>query len=85
MIPRYLRTASIPILTFRIFFDRSSGGDGTGNLGAFQVIGDIYYVTTNHNRSYYSNNGQVNYEVLQKLDHPDSFNVDFRKYDNWTF
>ncbi len=34
------------------YFDRASGGDGNGNLGTFKVIGDVYYVTTDHDRSY---------------------------------
>lgn len=36
------------------FFDRFSGGDGNGNVGQFHVIGDVVYVTTKQNQSYYT-------------------------------
>jgi|GEM_PF-1464420 len=65
------------------FFDRASGGDGNGNPGAFQMIGDVYYVTTNHPYSYYNGDlKQVNLEVLQTLD---GMGVNFSLYDNWSF
>ncbi len=65
------------------YFDMESGGNGNGTLGQFQVIGDVYYVTTDKNRSQYRYDSEVNLHVLQKLDN--YYNVDFRKYDNWKF
>ena len=68
------------------FFDRSSGGNGNGTLGVFHVIGDVKYVTTLHNQSYYSNDTQVFTEVFQTLDDPyGAYKVDFKQYDNWQF
>jgi len=70
---------------YQIIFDRSSGGDGQGTLGDFQVIGDVYYVTTDNPRSSYTD-GEAVYHVLEKLDDPSgSYNIDFRLYDNWEF
>lgn len=63
------------------FFDRESGGNGNGTLGDFQVIGDIYYITTDENKSYYSSDAAVNQHVLSKLD----ATVNYKKYDNWKF
>ncbi|MFA6596142.1 MAG: T9SS type A sorting domain-containing protein [Ignavibacteriaceae bacterium] len=72
------------------FFDRSSGGDGNGNLGQFHVVGDIAYVTTKHNQSFYQNgyggDTQVFTEILQTLDDPNgAYNINFKQYDNWQF
>jgi hypothetical protein len=64
------------------FFDRASGGDGNGTLGAFRMIGDVYYVTTDENESFYSNNvASVNEHVLNKL----NATINYANYDNWTF
>ncbi|MCC6550924.1 MAG: hypothetical protein IT279_12740 [Ignavibacteriaceae bacterium] len=64
------------------FFDRSSGGDGDGNLGAFQVIGDVIYITTNYPETHYFGNlYAVNEEIFDRLDDV----VDYSDYDNWTF
>ncbi|MFZ2325048.1 MAG: T9SS type A sorting domain-containing protein [Ignavibacteriaceae bacterium] len=72
------------------FFDRSSGGDGTGNLGSFHMIGDVVYVTTLKNENEYSlgwgGDTEVFMEVLQTLDNPSgSYNINFKLYDNWQF
>lgn len=67
------------------FFDRCSGGDGSGNLGVFQMIGDIYYVTTNYPKNHYSSDGEVLDEILETLDDPNFFDLDFVQYDNWRF
>jgi len=76
------------------FFDRSSGGDGNGHLGQFHVIGDVVYVTTKHDQSYYtydpstgkSGDTRVFEEVLQTLDDPNGpYNINFKQYDNWQF
>ncbi len=64
------------------FFDRASGGDGMGNLGNLQILGDIYYVTTDNARTSYYNDAAVNSHVWEKLDNQ---GVDFSLYDNWTF
>lgn len=72
---------------FSKFCDLASGGDGDGNLGEFQVIGDVYFVTLNNTRSYYENNGKdpaVSEDVIDILNDPNGdFDVDFREYDNW--
>ncbi|MFZ2865697.1 MAG: hypothetical protein WA440_13160 [Ignavibacteriaceae bacterium] len=52
------------------FFDRCSGGNGSGTLGSFKMIGDVVYVTTLYNKSHYSWDYQVFEEVLQTLDNP---------------
>ena len=69
-------------------FDRASGGNGTGTLGSFKVIGDVYYVTTDENESYYNKPGtakidaaKVNKHALEKL----NSQVNYADYDNWTF
>jgi M6 family metalloprotease-like protein len=70
------------------FFDRTSGGDGSGNLGLLRVVGDVYYVTTDSARSFYGNNndGAVNQHVWSKLDNPKgSYRINFALYDNWKF
>lgn len=68
------------------FFDRSSGGDGAGNLGSFHIIGDVVYVTTLQNQASYSFDYQVFNEVLQTLDNPQgAYNINFKLYDNWQF
>ncbi len=64
------------------FFDRASGGDGNGNLGTFRIIGDVYYVTTDENRSYYNESySAVNEHILTKLNPI----VNYANYDNWKF
>lgn len=68
------------------FFDRCSGGDGSGNLGLFRVIGDVYYVTTDQPRSSYTSDAAVHQHVWQKLDNPQgAYRVNFALYDNWRF
>lgn len=68
------------------FFDRCSGGDGTGNLGLLRVIGDVYYVTTDGPRSAYGSDAAVHQHVWQKLDHPKgAYRINFALYDNWKF
>lgn len=68
------------------FYDLSSGGNCNGTLGAFHVVGDVYFIDLPNNRSYYSNDGAVSIAALNILDDPSGpFNVDFRKYDNWEF
>jgi hypothetical protein len=68
------------------FFDRSSGGNGNGNLGQFHVIGDVVYVTTLHNSSFYNYDFLVFNEIFQTLDDPNGqYNIDFKQYDNWEF
>lgn len=68
------------------YFDRASGGDGNGNLGVFKVVGDVVYVTTLHNKNYYTSDTQVFNEIFQTLDNPaGSYNLDFSLYDNWEF
>jgi len=64
------------------FFNRESGGDGSGNLGTFQVIGDVYYITTDGNKSEYVNDQAVNNHVIAKIN---SLGINFRQYDNWEF
>jgi len=66
------------------FFDRASGGNGSGFLGQFQMIGDVHYVTTTQNRNYYDTHGgepAIDREVLQTLDNQ---GLDFSEYDNWS-
>jgi len=75
---------------FSKFYDLSSGGNGNGTLGEFQVIGDVYFVTLNKNKSYYEVAGrrdaQVSRDVIDTLDNPAGvFNLDFSEYDNWEF
>jgi hypothetical protein len=67
------------------FFDRVSGGDGQGQHGMLQIVGDVYYVTTDSNREDYDNEEEVHRHVLEKLDNPSLYNVDFSLYDNWEF
>lgn len=68
------------------FFDRCSGGNGSGTLGSFKMIGDVVYVTTLHNQTYYNNDTEVFTEVLQTLDNPSgAYNINFKLYDNWEF
>lgn len=68
------------------FFDRSSGGNGNGNLGQFHVIGDVVYVTTLYNKTHYTNDTQVFTEIFQTLDNPNGqYNINFKQYDNWEF
>ncbi|MFZ1517536.1 MAG: T9SS type A sorting domain-containing protein [Ignavibacteriaceae bacterium] len=72
------------------FFDRCSGGNGSGTLGSFKMIGDVVYVTTLKNESEYltghPGDTEVFTEILQPLDniHGD-YNVNFKLYDNWEF
>ncbi len=73
-----------PNINISNLFNRASGGDGAGTLGAFQVIGDVYYVTTTHDESYFIRDLDVNTEVLNLLN-VSPYNIDFRKYDNWQF
>lgn len=75
---------------FSKFYDLSSGGNGNGTLGEFQVIGDVYFVQLSNNRSYYEywsrKDQQVSKDVLDILDDPaGDFDVDFTEYDNWEF
>ena len=68
------------------FIDRFSGGDGSGNAGDLQIIGDVYYVSLSNPRSTYFTDIQVNNEVIDILDDTGGpFNIDFREYDNWEF
>jgi len=68
------------------FFDRCSGGNGSGTLGSFKMIGDVVYVTTLHNKSFYNSDADVFTEVLQTLDNPAGvYNINFKLYDNWKF
>ncbi|KAA3610775.1 MAG: T9SS C-terminal target domain-containing protein [Calditrichaeota bacterium] len=75
--------------SFSKFYDLSSGGDGNGTLGAFQVIGDVYFIKLSQNRAYYQIAGRgdkkVSEDVIDILDDPMGFDVDFREYDNWEF
>ncbi len=64
------------------FFNRESGGNNNGIMGNFQMIGDVYYVTTDGNRADYTHDRTVNLEVIQKLD---NMGVNFAQYDNWEF
>ncbi|MCI0706697.1 MAG: T9SS type A sorting domain-containing protein [Ignavibacteriae bacterium] len=64
------------------FFNRASGGLGTGlPLGKLKLIGNVYYVTTDNPRSSYTSDGQVNQHVWAKLDPVINYNL----YDNWRF
>ena len=64
------------------------------SYGKFHVIGDVYYVRTDSNEAYYHEyayahgpsaaRGLIETEVFNKLDGPD-YDVDFTRYDNWTF
>jgi hypothetical protein len=64
------------------FMDRASGGDGSGSLGIFKVIGDVYYVTTDNNESFYGGNyTTINIHVLTKL----NSQINYALYDNWRF
>jgi len=72
------------------FFDRSSGGNGSGTLGSFHVIGDVVYVTTLKNKNEYTfgwgGDTEVFEEVLETLDDPEGdFDINFKMYDNWEF
>jgi hypothetical protein len=68
------------------YFNRCSGGDGNGKLGAFKMIGDIYYVTTLQPRSKYKYDGDVELEVIKTLDDSNGvYKVKFKDYDNWKF
>jgi hypothetical protein len=72
------------------YYDMASGGNGNGTLGVFQVIGDVFFISLPHDRSYYEvstrRDQQVSKDVLDILDDPaGDFNVDFREYDNWEF
>ncbi|MEQ8192565.1 MAG: T9SS type A sorting domain-containing protein, partial [Candidatus Eremiobacterota bacterium] len=68
------------------FFDRCSGGNGSGTLGSFKMIGDVVYVTTLQNQMYYKTDTEVFTEVLQTLDDPNgNYNINFKLYDNWEF
>jgi len=71
-----------PSVNLSNFFDRASGGDGAGNLGIFQLIGDVFYVTTDGNQNSYTSDAQINNHVWQKLDNQ---GVNFKLYDNWRF
>lgn len=63
------------------------------SYGKMHVIGEVYYVTTDNDEDYYhqiaftSGDGAarsaIEMEVLDKLD--EVYNVDFTRYDNWTF
>jgi len=71
---------------FSKFYDLSSGGNGSGALGRFQVIGDVYFVNLPNSRAYYDTSRKdagVSADVINILD--TQFNVDFRIYDNWEF
>lgn len=57
--------------------------------GDLDVIGEEYYVTTQHPAEYYQNTlqwnyGYINHEVLQTLEASQQ-NPDFSRYNNWTF
>lgn len=68
------------------YFDMASGGDGNGNLGEFQMIGDVYYISTDQPRSAYTTDASTASHVFAKLDDPSGpYNIDFREYDNWRF
>ena len=68
------------------FFDRSSGGNGNGNLGQFHVIGDVVYVTTLYNKLHYGSDREVFNEIFQTLDNSNGpYNINFKQYDNWEF
>lgn len=67
------------------FYDLSSGGNGSGTLGEFQVIGDVYFVSLSQNRSDFPSDGDVSEEVIDILDDTSGFDVDFSDYDNWQF
>ncbi|RMG92518.1 MAG: T9SS C-terminal target domain-containing protein [Chloroflexi bacterium] len=55
------------------------------SMGKLQVYGDAYFVITDSTKQWYIDHhkdyGDVNKDVLQKLD----ATVDFSQYDNWTF
>ncbi|MEO8167725.1 MAG: hypothetical protein ABI623_05715, partial [bacterium] len=64
------------------------------SYGKFHVIGDVYYVTTDSTEAYFHRlayqSGEVaaraaiETEAFNKLD-ASPYNVDFTRYDNWTF
>jgi hypothetical protein len=63
------------------------------SYGKLHIIGDVYYVTTDSSEDYFhryaysnrdvSTRGIIETEIFNKLDNP-PYNVDFRRYDNWT-
>ena len=75
-----------PETVSRYFYENS--------YGKLHVIGDVYFVTTDHDENYYhqlaypSNpkaaRSTIEKEVLDKLD-DQPYNVDFSLYDNWTY
>ncbi|GIK22616.1 MAG: hypothetical protein BroJett005_20300 [Ignavibacteriota bacterium] len=72
------------------FFDRCSGGNGSGTLGSFKMIGDVVYVTTLKNENEYltghSGDTEIFTEILQTLDNiHGNYNINFKLYDNWKF
>jgi hypothetical protein len=67
------------------FYDLSSGGNGSGTLGEFQVIGDVYFISLPQNRADFIKDGDVSSAILNILDDPSGFDVDFTDYDNWQF
>lgn len=64
------------------------------SYGKLHIIGDVYYVTTYNNEDYFHNFASlygadstrsiIESELFYKLDNS-PYNVDFRRYDNWTF
>lgn len=60
------------------------------SYGKLKLIGDVYYVTTDNNESYYHNystnddavRGHLNREILLKLDGA-PYNLNFARYDKW--
>lgn len=66
------------------------------SYGKLHIIGDVYYVTTDSVEDYYHRlayrpltdpvraRSAIEMEAFNKLDRP-PYNVDFRRYDNWTF
>jgi M6 family metalloprotease-like protein len=60
------------------------------SYGKLKLIGDVYYITTDSNESYYHNysisentiRGHLNREILIKL-HGAPYNVNFARYDKW--
>lgn len=57
----------------------------TMSFNQLQIFGDGFWVTTGHSKQYYLDKKQtfseINQEVLKTLDSQ----IDFAKYDNWTF
>lgn len=64
------------------------------SYGKMHVIGDVYYVMTDHSEDYYHQlaysagasaaRSAIETEVLNKLDNS-PYNVDFNRYDTWKF